>query len=349
MTAWLAEVWAAGGGRPAPWPALWAAHAVLGLGALGVDLCVGDPPRLPHPVVLVGRMISALERRWNISALGDARRRVLGACMAVAVLATVLVLSEAILWLAGLCAAWLHFVLALWLSSTTIAWRGLVEAGRDVYRAISRCGLDAGRRAVGRIVGRDTDTLSEPEVVRAAVETLAENIVDAVVSPLLFALVAGAPGALLYRAINTLDSMVGYRNDRFRAFGWASARLDDAANYLPARLTGWLILPLAARVCGLNARQAFRIMRRDARKHPSPNSGFAEAAAAGALGVTLGGLNTYGGVPSLRPRLGEGQRPLEADDIVRMVRLVHASCGLTALVAAVWGGGWLWAGLMLTR
>lgn len=194
--------------------------------------------------------------------------------------------------------------------------RALAEAAGAVDDALGRADLPGARAAVRSLVGRDVADLDEGEIARATVESVAENTVDALIAPLCFAALAGAPGALSYRAVNSLDALVGYRSPRYQRFGWASARLDDLANYLPARLTALLVGLVRPR----RAREVWRIVRRDAPGHPSPNAGVAEAAFAAALGVRLGGTNSYGGVLDARPELGDGRAVLRAD-ISRAVRL----------------------------
>ena len=196
------------------------------------------------------------------------------------------------------------------------------------------------RRALSMIVGRDTQSLDESEVVRATVETVAEGSVDGVVAPLVFALVGGAPAAMAYKAINTLDSMVGHRDDRYRRFGWASARLDDVANLVPARLAR-LLYPLASLACGCDATRSWRVAWRDGRKSPSPNAGIPEAAMAGALGVRLGGTNFYDGVATVRPYLGEPLAALAASHIPAAIRLMYVVSLLALLLGlglrmAIW-------------
>lgn len=297
--------------------------------AVAVDWLVGDPARLPHPVVYIGRLIALLER----SLLRRQAPRIVQA-KGIALTLIVIIVSFAATWgivaLAGRIHPWLGFAAEVWLVSTTIAVKGLKQAALRVYTPLIRGDLTEAREKVGWIVGRDTDALDAMEVSRATVETVAENTVDAFVSPLFFALIGAAPLAMLYRAANTLDSMVGYRSDKYRYFGWASARLDDALNWLPARLTGWLMTAAAAILPTASARNARRAIRRFARLHPSPNSGIPESAAAGALGIELGGTNLYGGVVSERARMGWPTRPLEPDDIVRMVRLLYITSYLIA-------------------
>lgn len=311
----------------------WALSAV----AMAVDAIIGDPPRWPHPVTLIGAVIGAYDGRMNRQGLRPIRLRVRGAALALGIPILAGSVTWALVWVAGRVWTPLAWIVAVWLIFTTVAWKGLQDAGLTVYRALSQ-GLPAARRAVSHIVGRDTAQLNDTEVVRAAVETLAENIVDGIVAPLFYAVIGGAPLAMAYRAVNTLDSMVGDRNARYQDFGWASARLDDGMNFIPARLTA-LLLGVVTAVVGLAPRRAWRVMRRDARRHPSPNAGIPEAMVAGALGVRLGGLNYYGGEPSYRAELGDATRALEAADIVRAVGLVRwtgAVIGLVLVSVAAW-------------
>jgi adenosylcobinamide-phosphate synthase len=213
------------------------------------------------------------------------------------------------------------------LAWTMLAARDLADHALAVSRSLEAGDLQGARQAVARIVGRDTDGLPEPEIVRATVETIAESASDGVIAPLLYLAVGGPPLALAYKAINTLDSMVGHRDERYRYVGWASARLDDAANWLPARLSA-LLLVVAAWLARRHAGGAWLVLRRDGHKHPSPNSGRPEAAMAGALGVQLGGINLYGGVPCERPRLGDPATPLGARHIADALSLMALASAL---------------------
>ncbi|MBB6694503.1 cobalamin biosynthesis protein CobD [Cohnella xylanilytica] len=323
--------------------------------AVVVDWLVGDPARIPHPVVWIGKLISRLERVLLRPGDGARRKRLAGVVLALAVT----LISFGAMWGIAALATWVHpwlgFAANVWFVSTTFAVKGLKQAAMRVYEPLVRGDLKEAREKVGWIVGRDTHSLDEKEVSRAAVETVAENTVDAFVSPLAFALLGAAPLAMLYRAANTLDSMVGYRNEKYRFFGWASARLDDVLNWLPARATGWLLALAAAagasgagRASGMGraglaswsgragwaglraSAGARRAVRKFARLHPSPNSGIPESAVAGALGIELGGTNRYGDVVSERARMGWPLRPLEAGDIVRAVRLLY---GVSYIIA----------------
>ncbi len=311
----------------------------LAAAALVVDGLVGDPAWLPHPVILFGKWIAWCDAHFNHPReQSPSAQRVRGWFLAAVTVCAAYGLTELLLLAVARVSPVVAVALNIWLSSTAIAWRGLVAAGRRTAQALEMGGVAAGRQSVAHIVGRDTGRLSEREVVRAAVETLAENTVDAIVAPVFFAVLGGAPLALAYRAANTLDSMVGYKNDRYLDFGRASARLDDLLNYLPARMTAPLLW-LAIILTSGDGRRAWRTMRRDAAAHPSPNGGIPESLVAGALSVQLGGWNSYGGVPAFRATLGDSVRPLEPTDILRTARMVDIVAGILCLSLAA--GGWL--------
>jgi adenosylcobinamide-phosphate synthase len=268
---------------------------------VGLDLAIGDPRWLPHPVRAFGWLAVRLERFWRGSKLP-------------LIASGTLFCLTAVTFAAGLTAATLLYLPRPWIA---IYWIFSLLAIRDldfeaalVIGELRRGDLPAGRRMLARIVGRDTAALDEAEVLRATIETLAENLSDAVVAPLLYLGIGGPAAMAAYKAVNTLDSMVGYRNERYREFGWASARLDDIVNFVPARLTALLVW-LCAALLRYDLQRSVAVTLRDARSQPSPNSGYPEAAVAGALGIRLGGLNYYGGVASLKPFLGDGSRPLD--------------------------------------
>ena len=294
------------------------------LAAVALDLVLGDPRWLPHPVRGIGWLAQRLEApARNILP----RPRAAGICVATIV---VTVTGLAAWGLTRLAWTWNSIAadaVAVLLIYTAIAPRDLARHSMAVYRALNENDLPEARRRVGMIVGRDTENLDEPEVARAAVESVAESIVDGVTAPIFYAVLTGPVGAMVYRAVNTLDSTFGYRNERYRRFGSASARLDDVASFVPARLTAPLV-GVAAWALGERAGDAFRVLRRDGRNHASPNSGLAEAAVAGALGVRLGGLNYYDGEPSPKPALGDADEPLAATHIRRANGLMFASCAI---------------------
>ncbi|WP_073165015.1 adenosylcobinamide-phosphate synthase CbiB [Desulfofundulus australicus] len=297
-----------------------------------LDLLVGDPPWFPHPVIYIGKLIAALEKFFRLVARNPSALRLAGIFLAATVVGLSYLVTGFLIRLAELVHPWLALGVEIWLIATTFAVRGLAGAARDVLIPLSRGDLELARRKVSLIVGRDTRALDGRGITRATVETVAENIVDGFVSPLFYALIGGAPLAMAYRAVNTLDSMVGYRNEKYRDLGWASARLDDIANFLPARWTG-LLLVAAAWLTGRRAGSAWRVIKSDARCHPSPNSGIPEAAMAGALGVRLGGLNYYGGQASFRAYLNQPGQPPVVDHIRQAIDMLY----LTAALAVISG------------
>jgi len=281
-----------------------------------LDLVLGDPAWLPHPVVGMGRCVTFLERVLRRAFPGTSRGELAaGAVLAVLPLGT-LGLSALALWACGLVHPALKFGLSVLWCGQCLAVRGLRDESTNVYRKLTSSTLEEARRAVSRIVGRDTERLSAEGVAKAAVETVAENFSDGVAAPLCYMLLGGAPLALCYKAVNTMDSMVGYRNERYLYFGRAAARLDDAANYFPARLSA-LLLILAAFLRGRDWRNALKIWRRDRRNHASPNSAQTESAMAGALGVELAGPASYFGKIYDKPTIGDPLRPVGPEDILR--------------------------------
>ena len=295
--------------------------AGLAAGA-ALDALVPDPRR-GHPVAAFGTAAHALERRMY----ADSKLR--GAGFAAACVGAVVVAARAAERHCG------RSRVAVVAAGTwaVLGGRSLRHEAAVLHGLLSRGNLDAARERVTHLVGRDPSVLDADGISRAAVESVAENTCDAIVAPLFWGAVAGLPGLVGYRAVNTLDAMIGYRSPRYANFGWAAARADDAANYLPARITA-LLTALAAPVAGGDARAALRIARRDGRKHPSPNSGLSEAAFAGALGLRLGGRNVYSGRVDERPQLGDGPAPTAAD-LPRVARLSAAVTGAAVGVAAV--------------
>ncbi len=303
--------------------------------ALLLDLSFGDPRWLPHPVRFIGRLIAALEEPAR-RAIPDAR--LAGSLMALAVILTAALATGAMIGVAG----WVHPPLgdavSILLLYTTLAARDLANHSNGVYRALARFDLAEARRLVSWLVGRDTERLTEPEVVRAAVESVAENTVDGIIAPLFFAALGGPVAAMAYKAASTLDSMIGYRNERYIDFGRTAAEIDDGANWLPARLAVPIIAAAAA-LTGQQASAAWRIARRDGRKHMSPNAGIAEAAFAGALGIRLGGVMQRRGRPVNLPEIGDPVVTLARGKILAANRMMYAATGIAVAVflAARWG------------
>jgi adenosylcobinamide-phosphate synthase len=290
------------------------------LAGVGLDLLIGDPQWFPHPVRGLGWLAVRLERCWRWTRLPLLAAGALYWVSAVGV-------AGGVAWIT------LPWATVFWIW-TLVAIRDLdVEAARVLGR-LEAGDLIGARAMLAQIVGRDTEELGEPEVLRAVLETVAEGLNDGIVAPLFYLALGGPVGMAAYKAVNTLDSMVGYRNERYRQFGWAAARMDDIANYLPARLTAVMVW-LAAGVLRYDARRSVRVTLRDARRQPSPNAGYPEAAVAGALGVRLGGTNYYGGVASAKEYLGDPVQPLGREHFGRARRILYVVAGLMVLV--IWG------------
>lgn len=311
-------------------------HALwLLLAALALDALIGDPDwlwrRLPHPVVGFGHLISAMDRTWNRETMSDGKRRVAGVAVVLVLLAVALLIG-----FAAHAIATVHTVgdlLIILIAAVLLAQRSLDEHVRRVATAFSQGGLTAARQAVAMVVGRNPETLDQAGVCRAAIETTAENFSDGVAAPAFWFAVAGLPGLIAYKAINTADSMIGHKSPRYMAFGWASARLDDGLNLIPARLSG-LAFALAAPLVGGATATALTIMWRDAPRHRSPNAGWPEAATAGALGLALAGPRIYAEGRVDDPYINAGACTDAAPaDIFRALRLLWGAWG--ALVATV--------------
>ena len=295
--------------------------------ALLVDALLGEPPERLHPTVWMGAAISACEKPM-LGLKTPGGRRAAGVVLAASLPVLAFLSCRALLRDTPRA---LRPVLQVLVLSTALSMRGLGAAALDVRRELDAGRLDEARGRVGRFVGRDTEDLSGPGVCRAAVESVAENTSDGVVGPMFYGFLFGAPGALAYKAINTVDSMIGHRNPRYRDLGWAGARLDDLANLLPARLTVLAVAAASPSPVGV-----IRAARRYGPLTASPNAGRVEAAFAGALGLKLGGTNFYGGVESRGPTLGDG-RPPTAEDIGRAVALMRRLCAALALLGLLCG------------
>ncbi len=309
--------------------------AAIFLGFL-IDCVLGDPVWiLPHPVVLIGRLIfaseKALRKRFPKTPRGELAA---GALMAVFVPAVSALISFCVLWLCFLIHRILYLAVCTFMCWQIFAARCLQTEAMKVVRALSRDGLPAARAQVGMLVGRDTDRLTEEQVLRAAVETVAENTSDGVIAPLFWMMLGGPVGGFFYKAVNTMDSMVGYKNERYLYFGRWAARLDDVVNFIPARLSAVGMI-LAAAFLRFDAGQAARIWKRDRRKHASPNSAQTEAACAGALRIQLGGPASYFGKLRDKPFLGDPDRPIEREDVRRSCRLMYAAAVLWLVIFEV--------------
>jgi adenosylcobinamide-phosphate synthase len=295
--------------------------------ALAADLVLGDPRWFPHPVKAIGRLALALEAPMRRT-IRNARWA--GIATAGVVVGGTALCAWTLLEAAARSHAWLHEAVAVLMLHTCFAGRDLADHALEVSGALARGDIEQARTRVARMVGRDTAMLEEPGIVRAAVESVAENTVDGVTAPLFFAFAGGPVLAMAYKAVSTLDSTFGYRNERYLQFGWASAKLDDLAVWIPARIT-FPLVALAAFVTGGRPGGAWRLGRRDCRKHASPNAGWSEAAFAGALGVQLGGPLYRRGQLAEMPRMGEPVEALSRRHIRRAVTLMAATSVLAAL------------------
>jgi len=297
-----------------------------------LDLIIGDPEGWTHPVIWIGKWISFMEKKLRkrggnlrLSALILTVSTVLLAMIGAAAVLGVLTLIHKAALFVGMC------VVSWWcLSAKCLA----VEA-KGVYCALG-VSVERGRAQVARIVGRDTTELSEEEIICATIETVAENTTDGVISPMLYLLIGGPVLAMGFKAASTLDSMVGYLDEKYRDIGWSSAKFDDVLNYIPARICGFLMC-IGAFFTGMDGRNALRIMKRDHANHLSPNCAWSESAAAGAMHIQLGGTHTYFGKVVEKPTIGDHDRPVEKDDILRANRLLYAASFMMAGIAAIAG------------
>ena len=315
------------------------------LAAYLLDLALGDPPSWPHPVRLIGRAITYWQNvlyRPTVMA---------GGLFWLAVMGTALTGVIAVLSVAALLPSVAGIGLLTYCLYAGLATRSLHQESRQVEAALARGDLPRARNMLSMIVGRETAQLGPEEIRRAVIETVAENLADGVVAPMFFTLLLGLPGLVLYKAANTMDSMVGYKNLRYGKFGKVAARADDVLNFLPARLAALLMVPAAA-LAGLNWRQTWAMLRRDAGQASSPNAGWPEAAMAGALGVRLGGASTYFGHLVDKPFIGEPDAPLSAEKYRQAIRLLYTTSMLMAaltFLALLAGGAGVWGLLSLVR
>lgn len=319
--------------------------AYLFLAAYLLDLALGDPPNWPHPVRLLGRAVTYWENVLYQPAV------LAGALFWLAVMGTALTGVIAVLSVAALLPSVAGIILITYCLYAGLATRSLHQESRQVEAALSRGDLAGARRMLSMIVGRETTQLGPEEIRRAVIETVAENLADGVVAPMFFTLLLGLPGLVLYKAANTMDSMVGYKNLRYGKFGKVAARADDVLNLLPARLAALLMVPAAA-LAGLNWRRCWVMLRRDAGRASSPNAGWPEAAMAGALGVRLGGASTYFGHLVDKPFIGEPDVPLSAAKYRQAIRLLYATSVLMAAFtfsALLAGGAGVWGLSSLLR
>jgi len=302
------------------------------------DLILGDPHGYPHPVRLIGRAVQALEPELLHTEDSSMKQYLLGGILA----GLIVVLAATLTWAIIRTAQWIHpvfsFIATIFFAYTTLATRNLYDEVKKVIKTLEQGNLTRARKEVGFLVSRDTDRLDEREVCRALIETISENTSDGIVAPLFYLAIGGPPLAMAYKALNTLDSMVGYKNERYRYFGWASAKADDVANFLPSRITALLFI-LSSLVLGKKWKGAWRVALKDGRKNMSPNSGYPEAAVSGALGIQLGGEDFYFGVLEKKPLIGEPEKSISLNDVKASLHLMLATsliAGMITILLTIW-------------
>lgn len=294
-----------------------------------LDLAFGDPHWLPHPICLIGNLIGFLDRKLRPRLAPGEKALLLGGAVLVAiVLALSYLVPFLLLSLAAKASSWLAFALETLMCYQIFATKSLRDESMKVYRALAAGDLADARVKLSWIVGRDTQDLTEEEVIKGAVETVAENTSDGIVAPMIYMFIGGAPLAFLYKGINTMDSMIGYKNDKYLFFGRCAAKLDDLANLVPARAAGILMIA-ASYLAGLDVQGALRIFLRDRYNHLSPNSAMTESAAAGTLGIQLGGDHFYFGKLVHKDTIGDNLRPAKAEDIVTVNKLLYLAAWLS--------------------
>ncbi|WP_073025008.1 adenosylcobinamide-phosphate synthase CbiB [Lutispora thermophila] len=289
-----------------------------------MDLIFGDPYNMPHPVRVIGSYISWFEKIIRKICRSDSALKIAGIILTISTVAIGYGTIYFILKFSMRIGLWLNFMLSVIFMYYCIAGKCLQKEAYKIMSVLFQDNLPEARKLLSYIVGRDTGRLDEEGIARGLIETVSENTSDGIIAPLFYMFIGGPPLAMAYKAINTLDSMVGYKNDKYKDFGWASAKLDDIANYIPARLTA-IFMVASAFILGKDYKNSFRIVLRDGRKHLSPNSGYPEAAVAGALGIMLGGANYYFGKLVVKPTIGDKSKVIEAKDIKHTVKIMYVS------------------------
>lgn len=298
-----------------------------------LDLIIGDPYSFPHPVRYIGKLISIVEKQIRKITSSDKGLKIAGFFLWFIVVGATFGITTLVLQLFKFNKL-AYFIVNTILIYTTLATKCLKDESVKIYKVLKTGDLEKSRIQLSYIVGRDTTNLNEKEIVRATVETVAENTVDGIIAPLFYGFIGGAPLAMAYKAVNTLDSTVGYKNDKYYYLGFASAKIDDIANYIPARL-GVVLLSLGSLFTGFNFRNALKIGIRDRKNHKSPNCAFSEGAVAGALGIQLGGTNVYFGKEVYKPTIGDKTREIEIEDIVRTNKIMYSSSIISIIIFTV--------------
>ncbi|MGM0499196.1 MAG: adenosylcobinamide-phosphate synthase CbiB [Bacillota bacterium] len=302
--------------------------------ALIIDLIISDPDWITHPVVIIGSLITFLEKYLQKEKDDALAAKLKGGVLVIIVLLVSYFISNYIIQQSLRLNEYFAYSIEIIFLSLMLALKGLIKAGKEVYFALKVNDLEQARKKVDLIVGRDCSQSSRQEVIRAVLETLAENTSDGILAPAFYYLLGGLPLAVTYKAVNTMDSMLGYKNNTYINFGYAAAKTDDFFNYIPARITAFLIIA-ASFLLDLDFKSAFKTVLNDAEKHPSPNAGYPEAAAAGSLSLRFGGYNYYHGQQSFRAYIGQKKKKFEANDILKLNKIIYYTVGLFIILALV--------------
>lgn len=294
-----------------------------------LDLMIGDPYSFPHPVRFIGNLIRFVENKIRNIAKTKKQLKIGGFVLWIITVGTTFVITDLILRI-SVSSKILYIITSSIILYTTLSTKCLADEAKKIYEVLKTGDIEKSRKQLSYIVGRDTTTLNEQEIIRATVETVAENTVDGIIAPMMYGFIGGPVLAMSYKAINTLDSMVGYKNEKYGDIGFASAKIDDIANFIPARITPFFMM-IASLTLGLNAKESLHIAIRDRKNHKSPNCAYSEGAVAGALEVQLGGTNMYFGKEVYKPTIGDKHRELEIEDIIRTNKIMY----VTSLVALI--------------
>ena len=293
-----------------------------------LDLILGDPHRIPHPVQIIGKLISFLEKKL----INLPNKKFYGGVLNIIVLVTTFVICYFLQKIA---------IIEIYLMYTVFSTKCLADEGKKVYKILKENNLIKARRELSYLVSRDTENLEKKDIIRSTMETISENTVDGVIAPMFFMFLGGLPLAMVYKAINTMDSMLGYKNEKYKDFGYFSAKIDDAANFIPARITGGILIPAACFFLKYDFKSSIRIYFRDRKNHASPNSAHPESAVAGALGVQFGGKTTYFGKEYDKPVIGDKRREFQTEDIKKNIRILYVTSFIgLGVFSLVWGVFW---------
>ena len=298
------------------------------------DLIFGDPYWIPHPIRFIGNGISNTERGLRKFVKGPQQEKLGGILLTLIIVCSSYLLTVLLLWFAQKIHPTFRSIMETFLIFQILATKSLDVESRKVYTQLKNENILEARKYLSYIVGRDTTHLNEKEIVRGAVETVAENISDGIIGPLLYTVIGGAPLGMAYKAVNTLDSMVGYKNEKYLHFGWASAKLDDLANIIPARLTAFFIV-ISAGLLKYDGSNSLKILKRDRRNHKSPNSGYPEAAVAGALNIQIGGANSYFGQLVEKPMIGDKSKEIDKEDLLRTIKIMYGASAVGVLFFSI--------------